>query len=314
MDYKIVEAFQSLESGVATFFAMLFYYLAHPIVVTCLGALVFYLIDKKLAFRYIAAFSVSFIVNGTLKELIRRERPFAKGAKPIGENLADSYSMPSGHAMGSAAYVPFAIEYGYCGRGAKKRIYPFIIVAFVMIMIGLARVYMGAHYLTDILAGLAIGTALALAVEFAAAKLKDRIYFYSLFILPVFLLIILLVPEKDGSATGFGILSALSIGSFLENKFVRYEISKGIGYRVLQAVIAINGAMILLFGASSLLNIIFDVGNVRLISDTYGKMLAYFVLFFVSNFWIFYICPLICKAFRSMRAKKLSEPNAETTV
>jgi undecaprenyl-diphosphatase len=90
-------------------------------------------------------------LNGVLKLVFRRERPsFAS------EFNATSWSFPSGHAMDSLiAYGLLA--YWLASRFPRAR-RP-AIVAFVALVgtIGYARIYLGVHYLSDVLAGYSAG-------------------------------------------------------------------------------------------------------------------------------------------------------------
>lgn len=87
------------------------------------------------------------IANGTLKWLFARARP---------EVLADpltSYSMPSGHS--SASFAFFLVMAVLAGRGQPPRMrLTWIMLGCVpALSIALSRVYLGAHWPTDILAG-----------------------------------------------------------------------------------------------------------------------------------------------------------------
>ena len=70
----------------------------------------------------------------------------------------DSYSLPSGHAT-TAAFV-----FGYLGylfflrfSSKKKRALILFLVLVIVFLIDLSRMYLGVHYLSDVLAGNAIG-------------------------------------------------------------------------------------------------------------------------------------------------------------
>ncbi len=87
------------------------------------------------------------IANGTLKWLFARARP---------EVLSDpltSYSMPSGHS--SASFAFFLVMAVLAGRGQPPRMrLTWILLGCVpALSIALSRVYLGAHWPTDILAG-----------------------------------------------------------------------------------------------------------------------------------------------------------------
>lgn len=91
-----------------------------------------------------------------LKELIARERPYTViEALDILVRPETSFSFPSGHTNASFASA-FALTKVYGKKGA----WAYIPAA----LIALSRCYVGVHYLTDVLAGMAVGTLMALAV------------------------------------------------------------------------------------------------------------------------------------------------------
>lgn len=89
-----------------------------------------------------------------LKLLVQRSRPdFVDPLVPV-----DGYSFPSGHATTSAAFfVALAVLGTGWVRHWESRAYVLLAALAVVILIGFSRLYLGAHYLTDVLAGFAAG-------------------------------------------------------------------------------------------------------------------------------------------------------------
>lgn len=89
-----------------------------------------------------------------VKALVGRPRPPA--AIWIGHYTGASF--PSGHATQSAAfYAMLAILLG-AGLAFRKRAILWGAAALVVLVVGASRIYLGAHWLTDVLAGYALGT------------------------------------------------------------------------------------------------------------------------------------------------------------
>ena len=97
------------------------------------------------------------INNLLLKNLIARARPYevVEGLTRLIEAQTD-YSFPSGHA--GASFAAAVIFFIYL---PKKLGVPALVLA---ILISLSRLYLGVHYLTDVLAGGLMGTAIAICV------------------------------------------------------------------------------------------------------------------------------------------------------
>jgi membrane-associated phospholipid phosphatase len=108
------------------------------------------------------------IVNPLMKLVFQRPRP------ELAFVHLDTYSFPSGHAAGAAAiYFTLAALVGRRLHG-WDRVLMGVGTAVLVLAIGFSRLYLGAHYLSDVLAGLALGTAWAaawmLAFELAGSR------------------------------------------------------------------------------------------------------------------------------------------------
>ena len=88
-----------------------------------------------------------------LKAKISRPRPFqANGAITCNARPLDQFSFPSGHTLHAVAFTTIAIAY-----------YPrlaFLLIPFTF-LVALSRMVLGLHYPSDVLAGAAIGAAIA---------------------------------------------------------------------------------------------------------------------------------------------------------
>jgi membrane protein DedA with SNARE-associated domain/membrane-associated phospholipid phosphatase len=88
-----------------------------------------------------------------VKPLVGRPRPPAEIW--IGHYTGGAF--PSGHATQSAAfYAMLAIVLG-AGLSARRRAFLWSAAALVVLVVGASRIYLGAHWLTDVLAGYALG-------------------------------------------------------------------------------------------------------------------------------------------------------------
>jgi undecaprenyl-diphosphatase len=104
------------------------------------------------------------LLNFCLKHLIRRGRPVFDD--PIFS--LPTYSFPSGHAMASTVFYGLLAIYALAN--ARQRYAAYFATAaavFMVALVSFSRVYLGLHYLTDVMAGIAEGIAW-LAFCFAA--------------------------------------------------------------------------------------------------------------------------------------------------
>ncbi len=101
-----------------------------------------------------------------LKHLVGRPRP--PPAIWIGHFSGASF--PSGHAAQSVAcYLTLALIVG-AGRPRRVKIVSCGVAAVVVLVVGGSRIYLGAHWLTDVLAGYALGAAWVAVVMLAAGR------------------------------------------------------------------------------------------------------------------------------------------------
>ncbi|MGV3525247.1 MAG: phosphatase PAP2 family protein [Candidatus Sericytochromatia bacterium] len=103
------------------------------------------------------------VLNVLLKLIFQRTRPHIDpGIDAIG------FSLPSGHAMGAMVF------YGFMGylvirsqrRKSTKMLLTGLLCVFIL-AIGISRIYLNAHYFTDVVAGYAAGTFWLVACIFA---------------------------------------------------------------------------------------------------------------------------------------------------
>lgn len=98
------------------------------------------------------------LLNLGVKTVVQRDRPPLEWRNAAAPEL--SFSFPSGHAMGAA--IGFGVV-GYMGwlefRRRSFRWLAVIVCGLLALGVGLSRVFLRAHWLSDVLAGFLIGAA-----------------------------------------------------------------------------------------------------------------------------------------------------------
>ena len=111
----------------------------------------------------------SLVLNETMKVFFARPRP----QLPWAQVLPD-YSFPSGHTMNSLVfYVALAIVL-WSVLGRRTGLASLAVAIALTLVIGVSRIYLGYHYLTDVVGGLLAGTVwlLIVAAAFRAGPLS----------------------------------------------------------------------------------------------------------------------------------------------
>jgi undecaprenyl-diphosphatase len=138
-------------------------FLGYPYITLGVVAIGFLIVGWVLSdIRYGYAGGIIFATHGVgsfLKLITGRQRPATYLPKRW---HLKTYSFPSGHALGSAtAYGTLALilgAYGLFGVTCS------LLLVGLIILIGLSRIYLGAHYPSDVVAGWVLGcTGVALA-------------------------------------------------------------------------------------------------------------------------------------------------------
>jgi membrane-associated phospholipid phosphatase len=96
------------------------------------------------------------LLNEVLKYAFHRARPALE--HPLVE--LPSYSFPSGHALAATVFYGFVaiLLWSYVAPKVWRVVIATLVVVLVL-MVGFSRVYLGAHYPTDVLAGFLEGVA-----------------------------------------------------------------------------------------------------------------------------------------------------------
>ena len=96
------------------------------------------------------------MLNIFLKHLFHRQRPVLED--PL--VTLSRYGFPSGHTMGTTIMCGcLAIFAARRIRDKRHRIWPFVIAAIWVAIIGATRIYLGAHYFSDVIGACSAGVA-----------------------------------------------------------------------------------------------------------------------------------------------------------
>ncbi len=139
--------------------------------------ILFYLLiahHKKIALVFFIAVATGLVVSFSLKYGFTRPRPdFVPHASYVYTS-----SFPSGHAMmSSLIYLTIAGMLCHLDFRRGMKTYIFGIAIILTITIGISRIYLGVHYITDVIAGWILGSGWALLSYFCFRYLKFKQWF-----------------------------------------------------------------------------------------------------------------------------------------
>ncbi len=168
--------------------------------------------------------------NPMIKGIFLRRRPYFdnEGIKCLRavEKDADIYdvaeqgfSFPSGHSMNSATV------FGSIAVVKRKR--ALTVIAFVIpFLVGISRVMLGVHYVTDVLVGWTVGIAITFGMTKLESVVKKKWVLH--LILFLFTLIGCFYVRTSDYYTAVGIMGGFFLAYHFEEKFVNFKNTKSI--------------------------------------------------------------------------------------
>ena len=140
------------------------------IVLLCIVFLILFIVLKKKNIGLVisSVLIISTLFNNLLKIIFCRTRPDV--IKLVHES---SYSFPSGHTMASVSMYGILIYILIKSNINKKiKLILITILGILPILVGLSRVYLGAHYISDIIGGFIVSIILLLIETYIIDKKK----------------------------------------------------------------------------------------------------------------------------------------------
>ncbi len=256
--------------------------LGDEIILFVLVAVIYWLGYKREGIFLALLLIFSSLINYSLKFLIGRPRPtFFEARKPY---FPEGPSMPSGHAQTTTAYA-FTIAWLAKKKApliSKRGIILFVIAAVISVLVSISRVYLGAHWPTDVISGLLIGLLVFgvyvliadRAWNFLNEKLPESPWIRIAIVLVLFLIIATAIPFDwevgwylniltTGYITGTLPLTILTVypldwgmswyltgaiagflsGAILEQKYIQFTVPSSWKYAAIRFIIGVVVAL-----------------------------------------------------------------------
>ncbi|MBN2689224.1 MAG: phosphatase PAP2 family protein [Gammaproteobacteria bacterium] len=146
-----------------------------PISISIYSALFFIWLLSNKQFRIAMHWIVVFILSSGATEFFKL---FFYNARPITfyhiNNLMPNSSFPSGHTMLTTTFVGFLAIIFAQSISKNRKYIPYTIATITIITIAFSRLYLGAHWLTDVAAGAAMGMAILLLVTISYHRTVNK--------------------------------------------------------------------------------------------------------------------------------------------
>ncbi len=266
---------------------------------------------------------ISGAFNGVLKLLFHGPRPFWMDTRVKSHVFESSFGIPSGHSQNSV------VIFGTLAAWINKT-WAWVTAGVIVFLVGLSRIYLGAHFITDVLAGWLIGALLLWALfkwekPFLDWLSQKRLSLQVLVTFGASLSFILLALLINFAFSGWEIptewvenarlaypdetMNPLSISGIVTYAAVLFGISAGalwlysrggfdaggpVGKRILRLLIGLVGTAVFYLG----LDLIFPEGESAI------ALALRYLRYGLVGFWIGGLAPMIFVALKLAERKK----------
>jgi len=243
----------------------------------------------------VAFFLSSLLVQG-MKIVFRVPRPWVADPSfsPVQGAIreATGYAFPSGHTQNAAAVL------GSLGAMTRRALQVSLFT--IAILVGFSRLYLGVHYLPDVLASLGISfllVFLALKLVTCEPVSKKREFLLALLIaLGAVVVLVIAARSYHGalsapshlrdSTRNAGAALGFAVGMYVERIYVRFSVrAKSLPFQIVKFALGIGGLLILREGVREL--------STGLVTEALG--------YFLVVLWIILLFPLLIKRFFAPR-------------
>lgn len=217
--------------------------------------------------------------NAMIKNIFKRLRPYQVIDEISLLRNVDGFSFPSGHSCTSSSlYCSLALNF-------SKKIFKFIAIV-LPLLVALSRNYLGAHWPSDVLVGLAFGYLLALINDYLLKKYPNKRMVISTIYLIIGFIGIIYCSTNDYYSS-LGLLSGFIVASYFEEKKVNFSNTDKWYLIVTRTVIGLVCFVLLnislkgLFSLININNVLFSnlMRTVRYFIDIFVMMALYPMVF-----------------------------------
>lgn len=239
--------------------------------------------NKDFAQKLFFTSMLSLGVNCVLKNIAKVPRPFASGeVSCVRAETATGYSFPSGHTQSFSAWsTTLAVK--------LRKVWFSVLVSVLIVLVAFSRMYLGAHYPSDVIVGAVLGVTFAIvgSIIYDRAKDKKKLYLALVLIFAPFFVIFMFGADVHfkNFYKFYGMLAGLLLAVIFEERFAPLGYDVPWWKKLLRIVIGIAVA----YAVKESLKLLYfwDILQVTLVFDA----IRYFALVFVVGG----LCPLLFK-------------------
>lgn len=274
-EIEIIKWLQQFRTSFLDFLFEFITYFGEEMIVIALLGFIYWVINKDIGKRLAMTVFVSIGINSMLKVLIARPRPFQvdDSISNLRPETSSSYAMPSGHTQ-TAGTTFFGLAYFF------KKKYLIISAILITLLVGFSRLYIGVHYLSDVVVGAILSLIIVYVFNYFLTKTlhPSKVYRsvgYIAFLAYIMFIIIYGIKSNsdqffDGNLFYYnletiskmiGALIGFIIGIEIEEKYVNFSHHKNLTHNIIRFILGLAIVMIIRVFLSFIFSMIIDTSD-----------------------------------------------------
>jgi membrane-associated phospholipid phosphatase len=279
-----IEIIRAIEGARTGFLNGLFEFITlfgEDIIMVLLIAVLYFAFDKKLAQKLFFVSMTGMCVNGTIKNIAKVPRPFARGISCVRESTATGYSFPSGHTQVFASWSSILAKH-------FNKLWLTIACIVMIVLVAFSRMYLGAHYLSDVIVGAVLGAGIGILGSMIYERAENKLMLFIVTAAVFLPFVVWFAIESNEHYEDFfkfyGMLVAFIPAYVLESKFpITYDVP------IWKKCVRVLIVLLIALGVKEGLKVLYIDGNVT--ANLFIDMARYALMMFICMG----VCPVVYK-------------------
>ena len=253
MTIDVVIFLQEMRNGFFDFFFSFISFLGEEYVYILIFCIIYYAYDKKMGEFMAITLGFSATVNTIIKNIVGAPRPFEKYPDLV-ENLrpdtAGGKSFPSGHTQNFSTVL-------YSGSFFTRNIKLFYISTVLVLLMMVSRMYLGVHFLEDVM----VSAVLGFATAYGMYRVFNRYYEHTVKLHRLYVALILVVLpfaillNGEDFFKSYGLLIGFVVGIMIEKRHINFTMDVKLIHKIVRVVLG----LIVMVGIQQGLKILFGM-------------------------------------------------------
>lgn len=256
MTIEVVEFFYNLQNGFFDFFFNLVSFLGEEYIYILIIGTVYYTYDKKLG--EFLAFTLFFtgLFNNYLKQIISAPRPFQKYSHIENRRPGTSTgsSFPSGHTQMFTAFW-------FAGSFHFKKVRLIVVASVLSSLMAMSRMYLGVHFLEDVVVSIILGILTAYILSRAFFKLTDNQLKRLYGIIILFFTGFVFYFGGEDFFKAYGMMVGFYLAMNFEKSKVHFTLDVSKGKKVLRVALGLIVMVVIQIGLGFVFDMFADEGS-----------------------------------------------------